>query len=595
MTVPARWMVVFALVSVLGLAIGCDGGSGAGATPPSSRSARDPAAGSAPSDPLLVDVTLEAGIDFRHVTGGSGKKFLFETMGAGVAIADFDGDDLPDLLFLQSGTLSLEEFPDRRRARHLANEHARLYRNQGDFTFEDVTAGSGLEVAFYAHGVAVGDIDGDGDRDVFAAAFGRDRLFVNDGTGHFEERGVAAGVADPRWTLGGSFFDADADGDLDLYAVAYLDMPVESHQVCGPSRELRSFCHVDFWGGLDDRLYLNDGTGTFTDASAEAGLGGSAGKGLAVVAADLDDDGLPDLFVANDSSPNLLLRNLGGGKFEDISRWSGSDLNSEGHTEACMGIAAGDLDGDGDVDLYVTNFEQETNTLYRNDGRGLFTDVSTRSGAGVPSMAELGFGTVALDLENDGDLDLYVANGHIMDNVEEWQEVTTYAQRDQLYLNDGTGRFKLGDPGLSPSTSLPRVGRGVATGDLDGDGDLDLVVTHVGDRPWVLRNDASTGHRLALRLSGPGARADAEGARVTVTLGDRTIMREHTPGTSYASAVDGEFIIGLGDATAVDSVSVRWPDGRSTDLGALEVDTRHFVGWDGTVSRTESLGPPGGR
>ncbi|MHC5209795.1 MAG: CRTAC1 family protein [Planctomycetota bacterium] len=535
-----------------------------------------------------------AGIRVRHVHGGDGERYLFETMGSGVAAADFDGDGLPDLLFLQSGTLPADEFSDTERAaaRHAAGETAQLYRNLGDMRFEDVTAGSGFDVAFYAQGLAVGDVDGDGDRDVWVATYGRSRLYLNEGGMRFREVGRERGLDDPLWTVAGAFFDADGDGDLDLYSVAYLDMPVDAHVFCGPSRDVRTYCHVDRWPGLDDRLWINDGRGSFHDGSAAAGLPGTRGKGLAAVASDLDDDGDVDVFVANDSQANLLLVNDGKGGFSDEARRAGMDLNAEGRTEACMGTDAGDLDGDGDLDLYIANFEQETNTLYRNDGRLFFTDVSTSSGSGVPSLSELGFGVVLLDAENDGDLDVYVANGHIMDNVESYQPGTMFAQPDQLYLNDGRGRFRLAPAEVGPSLSEPRVGRGVARADLDRDGDTDLVVSNNEGAPWVLRNDLASAHRLVLRLQGPGGRADAEGARVTLQAGSRTIVRELVSGAGYASHSDTELVIGLGDAEHVESLTVRWPGGASSEHGPWAADRRYTLAFGGELLADQALPAP---
>ncbi|MFT7463790.1 MAG: hypothetical protein ACI9EF_002137, partial [Pseudohongiellaceae bacterium] len=479
----------------------------------------------------FVDVAESAGIDFVHTHGGDGRKFLFETMGSGVAASDFDGDGLPDLLFLQSGTLPADEFSDddRKRAHHAAGSSHHLYRNLGDLSFENISAQSGLTEPVYAMGLAVGDIDADGDRDLWVACYGDDQLFENDSAAHFSEVTNAAGVSDPRWTVGGAFFDADLDGDLDLYSVAYLDMPVSSHRFCGP-RPIRTYCHVDSWLGADDKLWINDGSGHFSDGSSAAGLVGSAGKGLTVAAADYDDDGDFDLFVANDSQSNMLLRNDGGGNFSDMGAMSGTDLNGEGRTEACMGADIGDLDSDGDLDMYVVNYQQETNTLYRNDGDGFFTDVSVLSGAGSPSLPMLGFGTVFVDVESDGDLDIYVANGHIMDNITELEDLTTFAQPDQIFLNDGSGRFTTAPESYSSSCSEFRVGRGVARADLDRDGDMDLLVSNSTGAPWVLANTLDQGHRISLILHGTGGLADAVGARVTVRAGGRLFVREVVAG-----------------------------------------------------------------
>ncbi|MFT7462196.1 MAG: hypothetical protein ACI9EF_000534 [Pseudohongiellaceae bacterium] len=548
----------------------------------------------------FVDVAIAAGVDFVHTHGAYGRKLLFETMGSGVALADFDGDERPDMLLLQSGTLPGSEFTadELRRAEHDTGTTHGLFLNRtvpgGRWRFDDATEGSGLQEPMYAMGGAVADVDADGDRDLWIGAYGRDRFFLNDGAAHFTEATESAGLEDRRWTIGGAFFDADLDGDLDLFTVGYLDMSIASNHRCGPTPEQRTYCHVDTWGGVDDRLYFNDGAGHFTDVSAGAGLVGLAGKGLAIVVGDTDDDGDADLFIANDSTANFFLRNDGEGHFSDASRRSALDVNGDGRTEACMGTDLGDLDGDGDLDLYVVNFEQETNTLYRNDGDGFFTDVSNHSGAGSASRPMLGFGTVFLDADNDSDLDMYVANGHIDSNVAEFSATATYAQVDQLALNDGRGRFSVAGPERGTSLSEPRVGRAVARADLDGDGDSDLVVTNSNGRPWVLRNDMAVGHRLVLRLLGPGGRADAEGARVEVTVAEagaeqRTLVRELAGGGSYESHSDTTLVIGLGSADTIEQLLIRWPGGAVSKLGSQPVDHRLTVAFAGAVLAAEIL------
>jgi hypothetical protein len=340
-------------------------------------------------------------------------------------------------------------------------------------------------------GVAVGDCDGNGHLDMYLSCLGEDALLFGNGTAWFRDGTAASGVRDERWTAGCVFFDADSDGDLDLYVTAYLDVDLETPTWCGDRREgWRSYCHPDHYDGLPDRFWRNEGDGTFVDATGAAGFSDSRGKGLGAIPADLDSDGDLDLYVANDSTENRLWVNEGDGTFSDGTLLSGAGVNARGLTEAGMGLASGDFDSDGDLDLYVTNFDDESNTLYRNEGGLIFTDVTARWGLDAPTRMPVGFGTVACDLDSDGDLDLAVTNGHIIDNIELYHDGKTHAQRALLLENTG-GSFQ--SVSAWEFGAIPRVGRSLLAGDLDSDGDLDLIETACGGAARIYRNDSAKG------------------------------------------------------------------------------------------------------
>ncbi|HUP42511.1 MAG TPA: VCBS repeat-containing protein, partial [Thermoanaerobaculia bacterium] len=413
------------------------------------------------------DAAERWGLVFRHHHGGSGERYMVETMVGGVVIFDYDGDGDPDVFFVDGGPLPGYEGEEPR---------SRLFRNDSG-RFVDVTDDSGIEVAAYGSGAVAGDADGDGDLDLYVTAFGPDQLFRNQGDGTFTDATAEAGLGDGAWSVGATFFDPDRDGDLDLYVVRYVDFTLAGHKFCGDAaRGLQGYCHPEAYPGLPDRFYRNRGRSSerpwFEDATEAAGLAGPRYAGLGVVAGDLDGDAWPDLYVANDKHPNLLFRNRGDGTFEDHSLLSGTSHGERGEAEAGMGVDLGDVDGDGRLDLVVTNFEVETNALYRNLGGGLFTDARFPSGVAAGSLTMLAFGVALVDFDHDGDLDLVVANGHILDNAPAFSPRSRYAQPNQLYENLG-GRFReVAGAGLD----AVRVSRGLATGDFDGDGDRDLVI-----------------------------------------------------------------------------------------------------------------------
>ena len=528
----------------------------------------------------LRDVAAQAGLNFRHEHGASGLKLLPETMGAGVAWLDFDGDGALDLYVVQSGRLP----PDG--GEGAAN---RLFRNLGDGSFRDVTRTSRSGQRGYGQGVVAADYDGDGHVDLYVCNYGPDALLRNLGDGTFEEVTTAAGLGLDGWSSSAAFADADEDGDLDLYVTRYLEFDQSEDIWCGDGDSgERRYCDPTLFLGASDRFYRNEGDGTFRDATVEAGLADADGKGLGVLFTDLDDDGRPDLYVANDLTINLLYRNIGVGRFEAVSLFSGAGLNRDGKAEAGMGLAVGDVDGDLDADLVVSNFDVETNTLYVNRGELLFEDRSAESGFGPPSFNLLGFGTVMADLDRDGDLDVYVANGHIFDRPR--RASLTRPQPDLLLLGDGRGFFA--PAACGPAFEAREVGRGLAAADYDDDGDLDLAVVNNGGPLQLLRNDVAQGRWLGLRLIGDSPNSEAIGARV-VLLSERTRqVRWITAGDSYQSTSDRRVLFGLPDGDRPHSLEVRWPDGTITFRDGAELQTGYYFDLNkaGETSRRPSSG-----
>ncbi len=526
--------------------------------------------------PWFEDATARTGIDFVHITGGTGQKHLPETMGSGLALFDHDRDGDLDLYLVQSGDLpGLAGSPG-------AGATNRLYRNDGGLRFVDVTEASGTGDDGYGMGCVVGDIDADGDLDLYVTNFGPDRLYVNRGDGTFEDATEAAGISSDGWSSSAVLFDADRDGDLDLYVCRYLLYRVDFSHACEDRlgvRTVRSYCHPDVYPAAPDIFYRNRGDGTFEDVTQEAGVfERENGKGLGVVAADIDGDGDVDLLVANDSKPNFFYRNRGDGTFEDRSVVSGFAYNELGEAEAGMGIDVGDVDGDGNLDVFMVHYAMETNTLYVNRGDGTFRDGSGPARLGEPSLRFLGFGTNLVDLDNDGDLDVHIANGHIMDNVELFFANQTFAEPDFLFENDGGGRFANRSATAGDAILTLRVGRGSAYGDLDGDGDVDLIVSNSGDRPCVLVNQHEPRlHWIQLDLQGRASNRDGIGARIVLEANGRRQTDECRSGTSYLSHSSLRVHFGLGRSKHVDRLEVRWPSGHQDVWTNLEVDRVHTL------------------
>jgi hypothetical protein len=542
-----------------------------------------PAASGASPSPVMFEEA--AALPVTAYSGGATKDHILESGGNGIALLDYDGDGRLDVYVVTGAELS----PSRERIPH----RNALFRNLGGWRFEDVSAKAGVDLAAWGQGVCAGDADGDGRIDLYVTNWGANALFRNNGDGTFADVATASGVAAGGWSTGCAFLDADADGDLDLYVARYVrttwDEVVAARRTLtwrnGPS------IMVGPRGlpGEPDQFFENLGGGRFRDATATAGLtDAAAAYGFGVVATDYDSDGRVDLFVANDSNPNFLYRNVtppgGAARFESVGLIAGVAVNGEARAQAGMGADAGDYDGDGRIDLTLTAFAHDRNTVYRNVGDG-FEDAAAAAGLATATFTRMGWGTAFLDADLDGRLDLAVANGHIFSDVDRFPALgETYAQASQLLLNQG-GTFREASAG--PGLQTPRVSRGLAVGDLDDDGDPDVVLSNMDAPPALLENRQRTGrHWIAFRLAAPTGNRLAIGATVTVTSGGGTRQtREVRSGGSYLSQSDLRPLFGLGDAAGPVSVEVRMPGGARWSWQDLSVDRLHVLELTGTGSR----------
>jgi len=521
----------------------------------------------------FVDVTEAAGIDFVHENGAFGEKYLPETMGSGVAFFDADGDGDQDLLFVNS-----RRWPGHRTE---PEPTAALYLNRGDGTFEDRTAGSGLDVPLYGLGAALADYDADGDQDLYLTVLGPNRLLENTGRGVFREAPHAASVADPGFSSVATWLDADGDGDLDLFLLNYVEWSIEEDIYCALDGVNKSYCTPESYNGASAVLYRNDGAEGFTDVTREAGLFNPRGKGLVVAVLDFDADGLFDLAVANDTQPNYLYRNLGGGRFEDAGVLSGIAFAENGAARGAMGIDASDYDGDGMPDLVIGNFSNEMVSLYHNEGVGFFIDQAPVSEIGRNSLLTLAFGAFFFDYDLDGRQDIFVANGHVENDIAAVQQRVSYRQAPHLFRNRGDGGFDEVTT-ASPDLARPMVARGAAFGDIDGDGDPDLAVSGNGGPARLFRNDGGERNGwVGFRLRGGNSNRDGIGAKIILAIEDAGMTRSETrvvkSATGYASQNQLEVVFGLGAAGRAVSAEVRWPSGARSEVEAPEARRIHVV------------------
>jgi enediyne biosynthesis protein E4 len=523
-------------------------------------------------DPVtFTDVTKQSRITFSHVWS-TDKKYIPESMSGGVAVFDFDNDGLLDVYFVNSLTVAT--------AGDVRSARSELWRNQGDGTFVDVTDKAGVGYPGWGMGAVAADVDNDGWDDLYVTCYGPNRLYHNSHDGTFSDITEKAGVGDPRWSTGAAFADYDGDGWLDLFVANYVDIRMDALPEFGKGK----FC--EFHGipvqcgprglqGSGDSLYHNKGDGTFEDVSVKAGVADSDRRfGMGAVWTDFNGDGKPDLYVANDAGPNYLYRNNGNGTFTDVALQAGTALSEDGKEQGSMGVAIGDYDHSGGWSIFVTNFSDEYNALYRHDKAFQFTDVSFASQTAKPSIPLVGWGTHFLDYDNDGWLDLFVVNGHVYPQVERAGPATSYAQPKLLFRNNHNGTFADVTSTSGAALSVRTVSRGSAAVDFDNDGDLDVVINNLDGVPTMLRNDGGNRQNfVVVDLEGSASNRNAVGAIVTVRAADLVQRAERRSGDSYLSHSDARLHFGLGTRTKVDSVEVRWPNGTVQRFAEIPANT----------------------
>jgi hypothetical protein len=524
---------------------------------------------------IFRNIATAAGVGVTHVNGASPDKYFAEIMGSGGLFVDVDDDGWIDIFLVDGGSVA-----DPRVA---ATARHRVYRNRRNGTFEDVSAQSGIRHREYGMGACAGDYDNDGLVDLYVTNYGPNALYRNVGQGRFAEVPRAGGAGTALWSTSCAFTDVDRDGFLDLFVTNYVQAERTNNKFCGKRSpvQLRGYCHPLAYDPSPNVLYRNTGKGTFQDVSVKAGIAGFRGNGLGVAVADVDEDGWPDVFVANDGKPNFLFRNTGAGAFEEVGLLAGVSLAADARPRAGMGTAFGDYDGDGRFDLVVTNHEFEMHSLFRGLGGGVFTDVTLASGLGPATLPYVGFGVAFVDVDNDTRRDLTIVNGNVVDNIAEFRSGAKHAQPSLLLRNTGD-RFQSVGGQAGPAFAAETVSRALAKGDIDNDGDLDLLITSNGGAAQLLLNEGgnrnnallvrTVGGSTPLTASTLRSNRDGIGARLELTAGGRTFVDQVTSGSSYLAQHDMRVHFGLGAAAKADRLEITWPDGRVDVLENLPVN-----------------------